>query len=136
MIATLERYKLTEECAMGVLVIGEELFYTIERPWLDNKSFVSCIPEGEYRCVRYSSPRFPNTFEVTKVPGRSYILIHAGNYAHDVEGCIAIGLGRDVEADMVTHSQKAMEALRHATRNLDEFTLRIINKPGSKLGDE
>jgi|SRR5690606_11045739 len=134
MIATLERYKMTPEHTMGVLVIGEEQFYTVERPWLDNKSFVSCIPEGEYRCVRYSSPKFPDTFEVTKVPGRTYILIHAGNYAHDVQGCIAVGLGRDVEAGMVTHSKKAMEALRHATRLLDEFTLKVINKPCSSLG--
>lgn len=70
---------------------GSHLCYTIERPWLDNQQQVSCIPPGIYTCVRYSSMRFPNVWEVTDVPNRSAILIHAGNTMNDLRGCIAPG---------------------------------------------
>ena len=68
---------------------------TIELPENGNQKKVSCIPEGIYDVVKYDSPSKGPCFHVQDVPGRSYILIHKGNYAAgtkvDTEGCILPG---------------------------------------------
>ena len=64
---------------------------TRELPWLDNKKSISCIPPGKYLCKRYSSKKYKNTFEITKVPGRKYILIHIGNFKSNSKGCVLVG---------------------------------------------
>lgn len=80
------------DCTVGVLIINGELHsYTLELPWRDNQRNVSCIPAGIYNCRPAVSPRFRNVIEVCGVPGRSHILIHAGNTARDTEGCILVG---------------------------------------------
>ncbi|MCZ0924736.1 DUF5675 family protein [Vibrio diabolicus] len=38
------------------------------------------IKAGTYKLLSYSSSRYPNVYELQNVPGRSFILIHAGNY--------------------------------------------------------
>lgn len=98
--------------------------HTIERPWLDNEPFVSCIPGGTYLVKKYSSESFPDVWEITKVPGRSKILIHIANYWHDVRGCVGPGLSRG--EDEVWHSGDAMDELRE--RLPDQFYLTIATK--------
>ena len=48
------------------------------------------IPVGEYSCVRYSSKKYPDVWEII-VPNRTLILQHWGNFLKDTEGCILIG---------------------------------------------
>ncbi len=71
--------------------INEDEFicYTIERPWLKNKAYVSCIPAGEYELKQVSSPKFGLTYKVCDVIGRTQILIHKANKASELQGCIA-----------------------------------------------
>ena len=64
---------------------------TLERPWLENRRNVSCIPSGTYTCERTLSPKFGETFKVLNVPGRSHILFHKGNLSDDTHGCILVG---------------------------------------------
>lgn len=77
----------------GLLYInaGEfPLCRTIELPWLQNKTGVSCIPEGRYRIRMRYSHKFSHHLEVTDVPGRSMILVHPANDAkRELRGCIA-----------------------------------------------
>ena len=76
----------------GVLLIdGEVACVTLEDYNRQNANNVSCIPAGQYICKRYSSPKYPNTFEVTQVQDRSYILFHPGNTDDDTAGCILLG---------------------------------------------
>ncbi|HHF3043506.1 MULTISPECIES: DUF5675 family protein [Vibrio] len=49
------------------------------------------IKAGTYKLLSYSSPRYPNVYELQNVPGRSFILIHAGNYHQDTLGCLMPG---------------------------------------------
>lgn len=65
---------------------------TAEDDWLDNAPGKSCIPAGRYVCQRtiYHKHHVP-AFEITGVPNRSRILIHAGNTEEDVEGCVLLG---------------------------------------------
>lgn len=76
---------------IGMLrVVGQEHdpIYTLENPLRDKDS---CIPAGIYTCVPYTSSKHSDVYEVTDVPGRSYILFHSGNFESDTLGCILVG---------------------------------------------
>lgn len=65
--------------------------FSVEQPWNNNLHDQSCIPEGMYLAKLLDHPIHGMTYELQDVPGRSAILIHAGNTAGDVRGCIALG---------------------------------------------
>lgn len=75
----------------GVLYVnGQALCKTIELPWLDNKSRVSCIPEGTYPVVKRTSSKFGQHLYIINVPSRDLILFHPANNAlKELNGCIA-----------------------------------------------
>lgn len=92
--------------AFGRLFLdGEFLAYTVERPWLDNVPFESCVPAGFYYLAPFNSrTKFPSdTFALhnsdlkvhvaeTGEPGERFaILIHSANQAGELAGCIALG---------------------------------------------
>jgi len=80
----------TNLCTIGKLGYDNELICcTIERPWLDNKVNVSCIPAGQYKIRLVNSPKFGRTFKVCDVKGRTHILFHKANKASELHGCIA-----------------------------------------------
>ncbi len=88
------RISQSPECTQGVLRDEETklaIMLTMELPWRNNEPCVSCIPAGVYTVRPYSSPKYPDVFEVVDVPGRSHILIHAGNSTNDSKGCILPG---------------------------------------------
>lgn len=105
--ATLLRSPSTDEGTFGTLQVHAtrvDSFRTIELPWRDNSPQLSCIPAGAYRCrlgptSKWSPRADGRLFEVTGVPGRSAIKIHAASWAGDVRkglhadllGCIAPG---------------------------------------------
>ena len=108
---TLNRFAHTPVGVFGELILpsGRTLF-TVERPWLNNKPTVSCIPEGTYPCQprKYYRGGY-EAIEVLDVPDRSYILIHRGNTMDDLAGCIAPGmdLGYVNKKWAVTNSREA-----------------------------
>ena len=75
----------------GVLLLdGVKLCATIELPWRNNMSRISCIPEGEYKLLKRYSPHFKWHLQLMDVPGRDLILIHPANDAiKELKGCIA-----------------------------------------------
>lgn len=75
----------------GELTInGKRVCYTIELPWKQNRSRISCIPEGRYELRKRYTTRFGWHLLVVNVPGRDWILIHAANDAlKEIKGCIA-----------------------------------------------
>lgn len=82
---------------------------TLELPWKNNATNLSCIPEGVYIAKRRYSKKYRNHMHITDVEGRSLILIHWGNYAGsvnpktgspDIRGCILTGTGfKDITGD-------------------------------------
>lgn len=120
----LERFAYGPEATMGRLYVGDTTLWTIERPWMDNKPFESCIPTGTYKVVPYSSAKYPHVWEVTGVPERSKILIHVANYAHDVQGCIGVGMTKAKGAWSVSNSRDAIKWLQ--THLSGEFEINII----------
>lgn len=70
----------------------------------------NAIQAGRYELGWWESPKFKRRLPILKdVPGRSYILIHAGNTERDTEGCILVGADRIPDAIM--QSRLALEAL-------------------------
>ena len=88
----LERFAYTPDGTFGMIMINGFKCYTVERPWLDNRPNVSCIPEGSYymRLGKYNRGDYA-AYEILNVPERSDIKIHIGNTIDDVIGCVATG---------------------------------------------
>ena len=89
-----------------ILAQGSLITYTIELPWKDNLTQVSCIPEGRYELVKRWSPKFNRHLQVMNVSQRENILIHPANDAmHELKGCIApvsliTGAGKGIRSRM------------------------------------
>jgi Family of unknown function (DUF5675) len=87
-----------------ILSAGAPVAFSIELPWLDNQTRVSCIPEGKYELRKRWSPKFRRHLQVMNVPNRNYILIHPANDAvRELKGCIApvsslTGAGRGIRS--------------------------------------
>ena len=80
-----------------VCVTGELPRYA-GNPDKENECSTDCIPAGTYMCKIRNSPKFGLAYEVKDVPGRTYVMIHKGNWCgekpkwkSDVEGCIILG---------------------------------------------
>ena len=115
----LVRVSYSDDAAFGVLIDDKIPFcLTLERPWLDNQTNISCIPAGTYLCKRVDSPRFGDTFEVTNVPGRTHILFHKGNIADDTHGCIIAG-------EEFGHPTLGEEALKSSGHAYKEFMSKL-----------
>ena len=82
------------------------MMYSIELPWQNNHTRVSCIPEGTYELVKRWSPKFNRHLQVLNVPKRNFILIHPANDAsRELKGCIApvcliTGAGKGIRSRM------------------------------------
>lgn len=86
------RGESTPNGTFGRLITSGFECVTLERPWLDNRSSVSSIPAGKYKCLWTWSPRFKKrVYLVDGVPGRSGIRIHPANLSSQLNGCIALG---------------------------------------------
>lgn len=132
-------YRLTDKPhlpQMGVLCFDDQPFCaTLELPWNDNKRSISCIPAGTYLCRKTFKRTtlgglvIPETFEVMRVPGRSGILIHVGNYPKDTQGCILLGTSHtwDSKKPMILHSNDAFRAFLTRMQDVNELELVITN---------
>jgi hypothetical protein len=114
----IRRIAFTEFGTFGVILEGGIPFaLTLERPWLDNKRNVSCIPAGHYTCKRFHSEKHPNTFEVQDVDNRTGILFHTGNLMEHSAGCILIGETFD--------PYKGQPAILSSAKGFDEFMSKL-----------
>jgi hypothetical protein len=115
------RFGSFKDRTVGRLTYNDEHFYTVEKPWADNKPNISCIPTGYYKLVRVDSPKFgENTWEIADVTGRSHILIHVANTSVDVIGCIGLGMGLFPQLQGVSSSRTAIENFYLITSHLKE----------------
>lgn len=72
---------------------------TLERPWKNNMSNVSCIPKGSYP-VSIQPFHSTSMYELSGTAPRTGIFIHSANYYDQVEGCIALGVNpSDINGD-------------------------------------
>ena len=121
-----------DDCVFGSLVDGNFVLDTIERPWLDNKPFISCFPTGIYTCKRswlnHKSSKHPNgyeCFEVMDVPDRTHIKLHVANYPHQIQGCVAYGMTKAPHVPAVWKSGQAHDRFMGHCAAVDEFELEV-----------
>jgi hypothetical protein len=136
------------ERTLGELHVGEKIFATIERPWIEHpdgpggKRRESCVPPGVYQLHPWNSVNFPETYILVNnalgvylqpnlIPpgqkwGRSAILMHAANRVRDVVGCIGVGMEHgEIDGEpAVLRSQRAMRELNRIL-NRNSQTLEI-----------
>lgn len=95
----------------------DELFSCcmLEPPDRDNEIGLSRICSGQYKVVPRWSEEHGHHFHILDVEGRTFILIHAGNYYTNTEGCLLPGFNFiDVNGDGykdVTHSRSTLEQM-------------------------
>lgn len=102
---------------------------TLELPDRDNQPNRSRIPAGRYRCLWQRTHSKGMRYCLQGVPGRSGILIHAGNWAGDVEkglrsdtqGCILLGL--------TAGPIKGQPAIQNSRRALAAFEALMQREP-------
>jgi hypothetical protein len=127
------RLEYEEKQVLGDCVITEddqELFSSksLERADNNNQRMISCIPEGEYKCVLEYSARFKtDLWEIKGVPNRSECKFHSANYWHQINGCIALG-DRLVDIDNdgfrdVLNSKNTMKKFHKVLEGLTEIQL-------------
>ena len=124
---------------LGTLYIdGVPFCKTLELPWKDNKSNISCVPKGVYNvAMSYWTSKKKSTYLLAKVPGRGGIRIHSGNYSGsinpktgrpDIQGCILLGNSfGDINKDGIVeilNSTITMKAFEDKMKKLP-FTLEI-----------
>ena len=77
----------------------------MELPWLKNKPFISCVPQGDYFIRPTISPSKGEAYYLESVQDgivglnageRTHILIHVANRPSELKGCIALGTGTGV----------------------------------------
>jgi len=117
--------KYLPSCTTGTLTVNDQTYFTMEPIWISNENNISCIPEGIYKCVKYPSKKFGNTFLISEVPEREGILIHCGNIVKDTHGCILIGNGLYTNCNnpYIICSRKAFN--RFMKNTPDNFELEI-----------
>ena len=108
-------------------------FDTLELAWKGNKTSISCIPENTYTVTkRYTKARGWH-LHIQDVEGRTWILVHKGNYYYHIEGCILPGLKLvDMNNDDlldVAHSEDALNEILELMP--DTFELEITSVAGA-----
>lgn len=130
LVLTVGRYHYGDGQTRGIYYVGGTFGgYTLENPWRDNKTNVSCIPTGEYpteiRTASESGSRNYDHLILRDVPERTYILWHIGNYEKNTEGCILPG--KSAHTNMVGHSKKAFDELMQQCRKANEIMTRVVD---------
>lgn len=134
--ATIERFCHSESATFGWLTTPSGRRYaTVERPWLNNKVGVSCIPVGEYICepTRFNRGGY-DAIKICNVDGRTHIKMHIASLPSSVEGCIGINTRFGI-----LYGQWAGVGSRVAFRSLmqelggKKFKLLITNKESGTL---
>ena len=121
--ATLMRSYLPDRTVGKLTVHHDNLtLMTLELQDKNNQVNISCIPTGNYRCVRDKSGKH-QFYKITNVKGRTDIEIHIANKPEDLMGCMALGLRFDDEYNLID-SAKACHAFLESM-NDDDFILCI-----------
>jgi hypothetical protein len=144
MKVVLKRFKFDEKQVQGRAVLYDDTnnkileFVTLERPWLDNRKNISCIPAGVYKVSPRWSPTHGKHFIVHDTYPRELILFHIGNNigsknpktgTSDSDGCILAGsafvdINRDGIVDISASKVKMKSLLKLAPNG---FMLEILD---------
>lgn len=112
----------------GILKVNKEVFcWTLEPRDEENATDISSIPAQQYICKRYSSTKYPKTFQIMNVPQRYNVVFHAGNDDDDTQGCILLGesLGKLKGNRAIMNSGATFKKFMDLLEDYNEFLLTI-----------
>ena len=121
----LQRFIKNQNVTIGAFRFMDHTWFSVERPWCDNKANLSCIPDGDYVLQRTNSPKFGECWEVADVEGRTHILIHVANWPMDVQGCIGLGMSVLEDFAGVAKSRDAVRDFNSLTRDFTIIPIKI-----------
>lgn len=114
-LLTLIRDVNGDKAVLGKLYFnGGLVCYTMENA-------AKAIPTGLYLVQNSMSPKFKRELPIVFNAGVSSsrgIRIHRGNTAKDSQGCILVGMGRDVNKSFITESSPAETMVTMLCRNV------------------
>jgi hypothetical protein len=117
---TLIRDVKGDKAILGKLYLnGAIVCYTLENA-------AKAIPCGVYLVQNSKSPKFKRELPLLLNSGLSSssgIRIHRGNTAKDSQGCILVGMGRDVKKSFITESALAETMTTMLCRNVTELII-------------
>src|SRR5436190_1221295 len=106
---------------------------TLELPFKNNQSNISCIPAGTYTCKYTRSNRMSKpghdvfTYEVLNVRGRAGIRIHSANFFTQLLGCVALGSEhRDINGDKELDVPGSVVTIQSFTEQLQKQDFKLV----------
>ena len=120
----LTRTKQQQSATFGNLEISGPVF----KHFVTLESSAKIFPAGTYDLVYEHSNRFKRQlWEFKGIPHRAEIKIHNANFAHQLDGCVAIGMRSGVINGIpaALSSRLALEQLTEALRPYQGLTLKI-----------
>ncbi|WP_158960344.1 DUF5675 family protein [Myroides fluvii] len=130
---TLHRVYLSD-ATHGLLQFNDKnICFTLELPWLQNKAYISCIPEGTYPVQPRYTEHFKHHMAIKKVPNRHGILFHSANNVQlELQGCIA-PVSRIISSTWGHRSKVALQRLlEHAGAIPTDQLLQLTIKEASE----
>ena len=118
-----------DDCTLGRLTYGEFQCFTLELPWINNETDISCIPKAAaYKGVKHHSSKNGDCIAITNVLDRTHIQIHSANFVRQIEGCIAVGKGiQFLDGDSIPDVINSRNTLRALLAVLpDSFDIEIV----------
>lgn len=119
-LLTLIRDIKGDKAILGKLYLnGAIVCYTLENA-------AKAIPCGVYLVQNSKSPKFKRELPLlwnSGVHSSRGIRIHLGNTAKDSQGCILVGMGRDVKKSFITESSHAETMVTMLCRNVTELII-------------
>ena len=107
-----------DKAILGKLYLnGAIVCYTLENA-------AKAIPTGVYLVQNSMSPKFKRELPLmwnSVVSSSRGIRIHRGNTSKDSQGCILVGMGRDVKKFFITESAQAETMTTMLCRNVTEL---------------
>lgn len=129
-VLTLRRITDDGVQTLGELIYNDFKCKTLEKPWKDNQSNISCVPKGLYDVKWSFFPRkLRYAYQLQNVFKRDGIFIHDGNFFFDIKGCILLGMyyvdiNKDGRKDII--NSKVSIAKLEALMGKKPFKLKII----------
>jgi hypothetical protein len=127
-----------KDSTLGTVVLPSgKVIKSIERPWLNNRSNVSCYPEGIYLAKwleRSGSGKYKRVWHIQHVANRTGILWHTGNLVRHSLGCTLPGIKHGKLGGMmaVLSSGAALNAMRRELEG-EDFMLVVTKLPKGNI---
>ncbi len=134
-VLSLRRIKQHGETTLGTLTIEgiNKSWFVLEPGGSDSmvEGSDKRIPAGTYKVEPFSGTKYKNVYELKNVPGRTYILIHAGNYHENTEGCLMPGKNWGVLKNFhyyVSNSKAALDEIFSEIGQFQHVEIRVKNQ--------